>query len=474
MMDFKPTDRDYTLGFIIENPNLLNGLDVPEGFFRTDAQRVVWVTLKELVEAGRPVCLATIAERVTGNGIPGYLVAITSGLIPLKFGELQRRVYAQAAEDVKKRMQSLAATDCPDLDELAVLIEEARRLTFKAEDGGSEHEPTSLILSEVEPKCVPWLWPDYIPLGRATLISGDPGSAKTWFGLDLAARLSKGLRWPDGAPGGDPAKTYYLTVEDDLADTIRPRIDSLGGDPGMIAVYNSEHPLHMDLSQPGGIARLEKELVRIGDVRLVVIDPIIDFSGSSNPNAGEEVRALLTPLIRLASKLNFALVLVGHLNKAQALSAIYRAGGSTSGWLGKCRAAFMVFRDINEKALRHVIALKANLAPQDPRQLEFHIINGEVKIAVSKKDVDIDEQLTPKHGPVPRERADAAGWLDEYFGNRESVPATEIIAAAKEEGISESTLRRAKKAAQYRSRQIRESGGVAVWEWKKEPDGQIA
>ena len=472
-MEYQPDERDTTLGFIVDNPALIDGLDIPEGFFRTDAQRPIWLGIKELEESGIAVSLPTLAERVEGKRVISYLTAITSGLYPIKPEEFRRRVYKQAAEDVKKRRKTLATQDCPDEDEIAALSEEARRLELAAED--ATIEAVSLTLSEVTPNAVPWLWQDFIPLGRATLISGDPGSAKTWFCLDLAARLSRGQRWANGAPGGPAAKTYYMTVEDDLHDTIRPRVDSLGGDPAMISVYNSEHPLHMDLSTAEGLKRLERELVRIGDVRLVVIDPIIDFSGKSNPNAAEEVRALLTPLIRLAAKLNFALVIIGHLNKAQSMSAIYRAGGSTSGWLGKCRAAFMLFRDSDpeNKGLRHVVPLKANLAAQDPAQLEFRIINGEVKIEVSKNEVDIDEQLAPKRGPAPRERADAVEWLDEYFGNRESVPATEIMAAAKEEGISESTLKRAKKAAHYRSRQVRESAGVTTWEWIKESDGQV-
>lgn len=264
-----------------------------------------------------------------------------------------------------------------------------------------------------------------------------------------------------------------MTVEDDLADTIRPRIDSLGGDPTKIFVFNSAHPLHMNLSNPDGLVRLEKELVRIGNVRLVVADPIIDFSGKVNPNAAEEVRTLLTPLIQLALKLNFALVLNGHLNKAQTLSAIYRAGGSASGWLGKVRAAFMVFRDKDDPALRHVHPIKANLAPEDPRQLHFRIINGEVKYETSKEDVNIDEQLAPRRspGPAPTECNEAVAWLEEFFAEQDKIPSTEVEAAAEAEGFSESTLKRAKKKGGYRPQRLNESGGRAVWVWVKPAKG---
>jgi hypothetical protein len=32
------------------------------------------------------------------------------------------------------------------------------------------------------------------------LLVGDPGLGKSWIALDIAARLSAGRPWPDGAP----------------------------------------------------------------------------------------------------------------------------------------------------------------------------------------------------------------------------------------------------------------------------------
>ena len=237
----------------------------------------------------------------------------------------------------------------------------------------------------------------------------------------------------------------------------------------MIAAYNAEHPLHLDLSSQGGLKRLENEIVRLGNVRLVVVDPIVDFSGKVNPNTTEEVRGLLTPLIKIAARHMFALVLIGHLNKAQALSAIYRAGGTTGGWLGKCRAAYMIFRNRDDKTLRHIIPLKANLARQDPAQLEFRIENGHLDINVSTDEIDPDEQLNPQRGPNPRERDEAIRWLDDFFVGRTEIPAIEVEEAAKAHMISGSTLKRAKKASGYRSIKRTDSSGKTIWIWTKVP-----
>ena len=329
---------------------------------------------------------------------------------------------------------------------------------------GAPDEPLAVDLASIEPQAVSWLWRNYFPLGSASLLSGDPGCGKTWLILDAAARVSRGSRWLDGSEVGAPGNVVYLSVEDDAASTIRPRLDGLGGDPSKVFVYNVKQQRHLDLSQPEGIDRLEAEVERIGNVQLVVIDPIADFSGAVNPNAAEEVRALLTPLLQLAAKHDFALVLIGHLNKAQSLGAIYRAGGSTSGWLGKVRAAFMVFRDVDDRGLRHVVALKANLAQQDPEQLEFRLEAGQLLGRVSKAPVDVEAQLAPKRGPMPRTRDDAMEWLASLFDERSEVPSTEIEKAAAAKGFSWSTLKRAKREGGYRAKKQ----GDGSWVWIKQ------
>ena len=482
IMNYKPNDLEREiLGQLMLAPELLESSDsLRQRLFTSDDGRKAFAGVSAIWADLRPptIDLGMLAAK-TGLSLE-FIAGLTDGNYPptpqgfaWRVRELMRRRMSerllQLVQDEGQHLVKTGEFDPAKLQEIKTAFAEMDAL----DDIGTT-EPNFLMLSDVEPKSVPWLWPNFIPLGYATLISGDPGSAKTFFCLDLAARLSRGLRWPDGAPGGAAAQTVYLTVEDGLHDTIRPRIDSLGGDPSMIAVFNSEHPLHMDLSQPEGLVRLEKEIVRLGNVRLVVVDPIIDFSGGSDPNAAEEVRALLTPLIRLASKLNFALPLVGHLNKSQTLSAIYRAGGSTSGWLGKCRASFMIFRDINDKMLRHVHRVKANLAPEDPRPLEFTIQNGRLEFKVSTEEVNIDEQLAPQraHGPAPNVCNEAVAWLREFFADRNEIPSTEVEEAAKEEGISETTLQRAKGKAGFRSIRRAESGGRAVWTWAK--PGKVA
>src|SRR5829696_10477284 len=58
--------------------------------------------------------------------------------------------------------------------------------------------PVGTLLSEVEPERIEWLWPGRIPLGKLTVVDGDPGLGKSAMTLDIAARVSAGLELPDG------------------------------------------------------------------------------------------------------------------------------------------------------------------------------------------------------------------------------------------------------------------------------------
>ena len=85
-----------------------------------------------------------------------------------------------------------------------------------------------VCLADVQPERLRWLWPLRIPLGKTTLIVGDPEVNKSIMSLDIATRVSKGTPFPDcpddvNPPGG----VVILTAEDGLADTVRPRLDGV-------------------------------------------------------------------------------------------------------------------------------------------------------------------------------------------------------------------------------------------------------
>jgi RecA-family ATPase len=79
-----------------------------------------------------------------------------------------------------------------------------------------------ISMDSVPSEQVRWLWRPYIPLGKLTIIQGDPGEGKTTFALALVAALTKGVLLPE-SESVPPLNVIYQTAEDGLADTIKPR-----------------------------------------------------------------------------------------------------------------------------------------------------------------------------------------------------------------------------------------------------------
>lgn len=135
-------------------------------------------------------------------------------------------------------------------EELEAVFGWKARVTFGDRERGEHAGPTGILLSEVVPERVRWLWEGRIALGKLNLVDGDPGTGKSAATTDLAARVSVGKPWPDGVKcvaGG----VVILSAEDGLADTIRPRFDAAGGDPARaVAVSTAPDEEAMNASCP--------------------------------------------------------------------------------------------------------------------------------------------------------------------------------------------------------------------------------
>ena len=79
---------------------------------------------------------------------------------------------------------------------------------------------------------VSWIFPNYLARGKATAIVGEPGQGKSLTTIDLAARITTGRGFPNGAdPVIPPSSVLMLNTEDGEGDTIKPRFLLAGGDP---------------------------------------------------------------------------------------------------------------------------------------------------------------------------------------------------------------------------------------------------
>jgi len=347
--------------------------------------------------------------------------------------------------------------------------------------------PSIVRLCDVEPEQVRWLWPGRIATGKLTLIAGDPGLGKSFLTLDIAARVSTGAGWPD-APNApfEPGDVVLLSAEDDVADTIRPRLDAAGADVGRIIAINAVRAPDkqgklltrpVDLSQD--VEYVEAAIDQLARARLVVVDPISAYMGVTDSHKNAETRAMLARLADLAARRQVAVLCVSHLNKGEGRSAVYRVTGSL-GFVAAARTVWSVSRDEHDHERRLMLPIKNNLARDtDGLAYSLHAPEGAVTPRVAWEDEAVamiaDDVLNAgedERGQTAVEQA--AEWLRETLAAGPTKPA-DVIARARDAGYSESTVQRAKRRAGVESIAQRDDDSkMTGWAWRlRQPDGQM-
>jgi hypothetical protein len=327
-----------------------------------------------------------------------------------------------------------------------------------------------ILLSEVEPEQVNWMWDNRIPKGKLTVIDGDPGLGKSAVTVDLAARVSAGLGMPDGSPC-EAAGVVICSAEDGLADTVRPRLDAAGGAPSRVvslATITDEEGLERPISIPEDVPVIRQAIRRV-DARLVIVDPLMAFlSGKTDSYRDQDVRRALATLSALAEETGAAIVIVRHLNKSGGKNPIYRGGGSI-GIIGAARSGMLVAKHPEDEDLRVLSMAKSNLAAP-AASLIFTLEeadNGAVRVVwLGESDLTASELLGARSDENPSALEEATEFLRDLLADG-PLPQRDVAAAAQEAGIKMRTVTRARQALGVESRREGEAGrqGGGRWVW---------
>ncbi len=332
----------------------------------------------------------------------------------------------------------------------------------------------SICMADVTPRPVEWLWKDYIPLGCLTLAEGDPSVGKTTALISIAASVTKGDVLPDGSiPTRGPV--LLLSAEDAAEYTLSPRLIAAGADTTVVYLIQMQGERFVNLSRD--IEQIEREIQKTGAV-LLIIDPLNAYLGASiDPNRDASIRAVLGPLAALAERTSIAIIGVRHWGKSANEHAAKRGVGSV-GYTAAARSVLSFAPDPDEpdSGRRMLAVAKSNLGPPIPGSLVFRIEQYEspdgtwtTSHAVWEGRSNHSADDLSRGGGSSEERSalgDAMDFLNEELaGGR--VEAKEIMRRAKNAGISDATLRRAKGKLDVRSlhdRKPGESGKPTYWQ----------
>jgi hypothetical protein len=320
------------------------------------------------------------------------------------------------------------------------------------------------LLSEVEPEQVEWLWPGRLPFGKLAVLDGDPGLGKSVVTLDVAARVSAGLELPDGQPC-EPAGVVLLSAEDGLGDTIRPRLDAAEADTERIFALSTTFEVKGDertISLTKDLSTIERAIDRVG-AGLVVVDPLTAFlSEKTDSYKDQDMRRALAPLAALAERTRAAILIVRHLTKAAGGNTLYRGGGSIA-IIGAARSGLVIAQDPEDPKRRILAANKHNLS-RPATSLTFRIeeaSNGAARVerggisTLTARDI-LKESVDPEQKSALSE---AKEFLTQELAEG-PVAAEEVQEDARGAGVSERTLKRAKREMGVGSRKRGE-----VWYW---------
>lgn len=357
-----------------------------------------------------------------------------------------------------------------DLNDLS--DEELHKLVSVANSDVKEREldsdaPCAVVrcLADVHPQGVSWLWPLRFPLGKLSLVSGDPGLGKSFLTMCIVAHVTTGRQWPDGSECL-MGSALILNAEDDAADTIRPRLDAMDADVARVCVLDAirEKEKSRGFALANDLPQLERVLHDRPGMRLLVIDPISAYLGGRvDSHKNSDVRGLLAPLSELAARSGVAVIAVTHLSKSSnGGKSVYRSMGSLA-FTAAARSVWSVSRAKDDGERRLLLPIKQNLS-YAVNGLAYRIVNGALEWEPGAVEMTADDALAEEMLSHSESKSEmAVGWLQRLLADG-PVAVTAIKQNAKAAGLSWRTVERAKEVVRVEA--VRQGfGGNGEWVW---------
>lgn len=315
-------------------------------------------------------------------------------------------------------------------------------------------------LSEIPPTKPQWLWYPYIPLGKQTMLSGDPGEGKSQICLAIATAITLGK----GLPGVEPFKpgaVVIATAEDGYSDTVRPRMDSYGADISKVTVMEGTFTL-----DDSGCELLETVIFRKHPI-LVIVDPLMAYLGEKlDVNKANQVRHVTAKLAALSEKYGCTILTVRHLTKSKGSKAVYQGQGNVD-LTAAVRSELLAGHDPDDDNIKAIVHIKSNLARKGETigyKLEPAGPDGrDCKFCwTGASELSYGQMFASEDGVT--KLGEAKEFLTEILANGRVLSAT-VSTLASERGIKPITLNRAKKELGVDSKPEYKSGKEGAQNW---------
>jgi putative DNA primase/helicase len=321
----------------------------------------------------------------------------------------------------------------------------------------AKHEVTLMRACDVEMKPIDWLWSNHLARGKLTMLSGPSELGKSTITIDLVARHSCGSEWPDGDPA-PLGNAIIISSEDAINDTIVPRLEAAGANLSHVHLlaFAKTDGVTRTFSLQSDLERLGEKIRAIGDVGIVIFDPVTSYMGMKiDSHRTVDVRGVLEPLQKFAEHYHVAVLLISHPQKAAATNVLNAVTGSAA-FVHAPRMTFIVIKDPDTPARTLLLAGKNNIGPKaegmgymtepafvgpDKSILTSRIVWDNLPVRITANEA-LEREAEKKKGNAS---AEAEDFLRERLGNGAGVSSRDLQDEAEALGISERTLKRARK-----------------------------
>src|SRR5512132_556712 len=251
---------------------------------------------------------------------------------------------------------------------------------------GKPHRPrlTVRTLDTYQTRAVEWLDKPFLQRSAFHVLAGRKGSCKGTYLCGLAARVTSGDLYPE------PKRVLVVTSEDSIELDFRPRVLAAAGDPRLVTIVNG--PFRM----PADLDWLKRTALELGNVGLIIIDPIGNHLNGADTDKEGQVRDAIAPLNEIADELELMVFGVRHLGKDSSRGALASVLGSTA-WVDVPRCVILMAPDDEDDRLYHAQVVAGNRGPRNAgRAFRLELVDvppaREITLAVpqgeSAKDVE--------------------------------------------------------------------------------------
>lgn len=337
-------------------------------------------------------------------------------------------------------------------------------------------------------KPVQYVLPGYVPKGKLSLLVGPPKSGKSTLACAMAARITQGGShgsWPDPTPT-EPGIVVFVSREDDFHDTIEPRVSAAGANLDCVknieGVTNARSEVDTFDWGPEHIERLCNSVRSIGNVKLIIIDPVFQtVEGDASSN--QKVQRAFERLARLAKFLDVAILGLAHVVKsAKGKDPLNRVAGPLA--VGGAPRSILVTAKIQDESSEiegsHVLVRVTtlnNALGGHAYAIEGCSVDGgngpiETSKIVWKQSLDgtaseIIEKAERKESTEKSiEKLDKAIALLKDKLKDGPCTHSEIEKSAKDVGVSDRNLQKAKKELGIISEKQKGAGQFSPFEWR--------